>query len=117
MLECAIMPRSWKKTIGYDVAAFPGAGAAGGLGAAIGGVLGGTLKSGVEAVLDVTGFDQLLDHADLVITGEGRLDGQSVRFGKAPTGIARRCEAKKCAGHCNRRWHGRRGGGIPEHWR
>ena len=65
-----------------------GAGAAGGLGAAVL-ALGGVLESGVDTMLDVVGFDELAAHADLVITGEGFLDEQTVS-GKAPVGVARR---------------------------
>ena len=82
------------RAVGRDIAGFPGAGAAGGLGAALGGVLGARLKSGIDAVLDAVRFDGKLDGVDLVVTGEGRMDGQSVRFGKVPVGVARRCAAK-----------------------
>ena len=79
---------------GKDIASFPGAGAAGGLGAALGGVLGAKMKSGIDAVLDAADFDRKLEGASLVVTGEGRIDGQSVRFGKAPAGVAKRCAAR-----------------------
>ena len=79
---------------GRDIASFPGAGAAGGLGAALGGVLDAKLKSGIDAVLDAVDFESKLDGASLAITGEGRIDGQSVRFGKVPVGVAKRCAAK-----------------------
>ena len=81
------------RAVGRDIASFPGAGAAGGLGAALGGVLGARLKSGIDAVLDAADFDEKLRGASLVVTGEGRMDGQSVRFGKVPVGVARRCAA------------------------
>lgn len=77
-----------------DIASFPGAGAAGGLGAALGGVLGAELKSGIDAVLDAVDFDQKLAGVSLAVTGEGRIDGQSVRFGKVPVGVAKRCAAR-----------------------
>ena len=77
--------------LGKNIATFPGAGAAGGLGAVLGGVLHATLKSGIDAVLDAVAFDEILKGASLVITGEGRLDGQSVRFGKVPVGVAKHC--------------------------
>ena len=80
--------------LGRDIASFPGAGAAGGVGAALGGVLNAKLKSGVDAVLDAVHFDEKLAGASLVITGEGRIDGQSVRFGKVPAGVAGRCAAR-----------------------
>ncbi len=82
------------RTIGKDIANFPGAGAAGGLGAALKGVLGAELKSGIDAVLDAVDFDAKLEGVDLAVTGEGRIDGQSVRFGKVPVGVARRCAAR-----------------------
>lgn len=68
----------------------PGAGAAGGLGAALTVFLNGKMKSGIEAVLDLTGFDEKLADVDLVITGEGRADGQSV-CGKVMQGVGLRC--------------------------
>ena len=67
---------------------FPGAGAAGGLGFAFMEFLGGELKSGVEIVLEETRFDDVVRDADIVVTGEGRLDAQTV-MGKAPIGVAR----------------------------
>ena len=70
---------------------FPGAGAAGGLGAACALFLGAALKPGAEAVLDLTGLDTLLRGADLAVTGEGRADAQSVR-GKAVAAVAARCK-------------------------
>jgi len=80
-----------ERVIGRDISTFPGSGAAGGMGAALGGILGAQLKSGIDVVLDIVGFDDLLDTCDLVITGEGRLDRQSVDFGKVPTGVSLRC--------------------------
>lgn len=82
-----------EKAIGRDISSFPGAGAAGGLGAALGGVLGAQLKSGIDAVLDAVDFDKKLEGVTLAVTGEGRIDGQSVRFGKVPVGVAKRCAA------------------------
>ena len=79
--------------VGRDISDFPGAGAAGGLGAALGGVLNARLKSGIDAVLEAVRFDEKLRDVDLVVTGEGRIDGQSVRFGKVPVGVAKRCAA------------------------
>ena len=78
---------------GLDVGAMPGAGAAGGMGAGCVALLGGTIQSGIDAVLDVTGFDRQLEGADLVITGEGRIDSQSAD-GKVISGVARRTRAK-----------------------
>ncbi len=67
---------------------FPGSGAAGGLGFAFRTYLNATLRSGVSLVLDTTRLRDSIKDADLVITGEGRLDGQSV-MGKAPVGVAK----------------------------
>ena len=65
-----------------------GAGAAGGLGFAFVTFLGATLKSGAQTVLEETGAEALIKDADVVVTGEGRLDGQSL-MGKAPVALAR----------------------------
>ena len=73
---------------GHDLAGAPGAGAAGGTGFAAMAYLGATLTSGVSLVLDLVGFDAALDGADLVVTGEGSLDRQTLS-GKAPLGVAR----------------------------
>lgn len=73
-----------------SVLGVPGAGAAGGLGAAML-ALGAELRSGVETVLDLVGFDERARDADLVITGEGNMDEQSAA-GKAPVGVARRAK-------------------------
>lgn len=82
-----------KRDLGRDVADIPGAGAAGGLGAGVLAFLDGELTPGIELLLDSIGFDELLDTAELVITGEGRLDGQSMA-GKVPVGVSRRARAK-----------------------
>lgn len=71
----------------------PGAGAAGGLGFGLMEFCGGDLRSGIEIVLDLIKFDNYLDGVDLVISGEGRIDGQSV-YGKVPVGIAGRAKKK-----------------------
>jgi len=75
-------------TIGTDWSQVPGAGAAGGVGFAALAVLGATRRPGIELVLDLAGFETALDGADLVITGEGSLDTQSLA-GKTPVGVAR----------------------------
>lgn len=82
-----------RRDIGPDVAVLPGAGAAGGLGAAVVAFLNGTLKSGIDLMLDAADFESLLVNTDCVVTGEGRMDAQSVR-GKVPAGVARRAVAK-----------------------
>lgn len=73
---------------GQDVAAMVGGGAAGGMGAAARVFLNATLKSGIDIVLEAVHLEAALRNADLVITGEGRMDSQTVG-GKAPVGVAR----------------------------
>ncbi|TCP97730.1 glycerate kinase [Cricetibacter osteomyelitidis] len=65
----------------------PGGGAAGGLGAAFAGVLKGKLQSGIGIIVDLLGLEKQIQDADLVITGEGRVDHQSIK-GKVPIGVA-----------------------------
>ncbi len=77
---------------GHDVAQMPGAGASGGLGAGLVAFAGATLHPRFDIVLDYLDFDRQLGRADLVITAEGALDGQSP-FGKVPCEVARRAEA------------------------
>ncbi|HEX3032463.1 MAG TPA: glycerate kinase [Bacillota bacterium] len=77
-----------KATLGKDVAAIPGSGAAGGLGAGLLLFTPCRLRPGIDIILEATGFEDKIKSADLVITGEGCTDGQTV-FGKAPVGIAR----------------------------
>ena len=72
---------------GFDV---PGAGAAGGMGAGCLAFLGARAEPGVERVLSLVGFDRLLQDADLVVTGEGRLDAQTAH-GKVVAGVAAAC--------------------------
>jgi glycerate kinase len=73
---------------GRVVAHIPGAGAAGGLGAGMMLFTQAQLRSGVDIVLEATGFSNIVQHADLVITGEGNTDLQTAH-GKAPVGVAR----------------------------
>lgn len=77
-----------RRDLGVTVADLPGAGAAGGLGAALVAFLGATLRSGFDLVADVVRLEPRLARADLVVTGEGCLDGQSL-FGKTTVGVAR----------------------------
>ena len=81
------------RDLGQDIAQRPGAGAAGGLGAGLMVFAGAELRSGIDMVCDVLGFDEHLAGADLVITGEGRADRSTV-FDKAPVGVARRALAQ-----------------------
>lgn len=76
------------QALGHDHRELPGAGAAGGMGFAAQAFLGASLKPGIEMLMQQAGFATLLEQADLVITGEGRLDGQSLA-GKTPIGVAR----------------------------
>ena len=71
-----------------DVLNVPGAGAAGGAGAGALAFLNASLKPGIEIVIELTRLEEKLKDADLVITGEGRMDGQTV-FGKTPAGVAK----------------------------
>lgn len=82
-----------ERTLGVYAADNKGAGAAGGLGFALMAFLGAELKPGIETVLDIIGFDEKIQDADLVITGEGRMDWQS-SMGKVPSGIGRRCRKR-----------------------
>lgn len=83
-------PQPARKKRFCSVRGVPGAGAAGGMGAAVL-ALGGRLESGIEAMLDIIGFNEAVQAADLVITGEGMIDGQTAA-GKAPVGVARRAK-------------------------
>ncbi len=83
---------------GSDLSEEPGAGAAGGLGYAFRSYLGARMEPGIEMVLDAIGFDELLEEASLVITGEGRLDRQTC-MGKAPSGVLRRAAARGIPDH------------------
>jgi len=77
-----------ERDLGRDVAAVPGAGAGGGIAAAMMVFLNGRLRPGVEIVTEAVGLDAAVRGADLVVTGEGRIDGQTVN-GKTPMGVAR----------------------------
>lgn len=79
---------------GLDVLNIPGVGAAGGIGAAFLGFLNAHLKSGIDAVLELLHFDALLHDADLVVTGEGKIDKQTL-MGKVPYGILQWANKKK----------------------
>jgi len=76
------------RALGKDVRDEPGSGAAGGLGFAAKAFLGAQFRAGVEVVADLVGLDAAVQGADLVITGEGRFDAQTLR-GKTPFGVAR----------------------------
>jgi glycerate kinase len=78
-----------RRDLGVDVEQLPGAGAAGGLGAGLVAFTGARLRPGAEMVMEALNLDERLEGADLVITGEGRLDSQTARFGKGPAAVAR----------------------------
>lgn len=71
-----------------DILDLPGAGAAGGLGGALVAFTGATMAKGIDQILQLIQFEKVLNNADLCITGEGRMDNQSIH-GKAPIGIAK----------------------------
>ena len=77
-----------KRDLGISIGRVPGAGAAGGLGGGLMAFLGGELRPGVDIVMDAVQLRRRLKDCRLVITGEGRMDGQTVN-GKTPSGVAR----------------------------
>jgi len=83
-----------QKTFEKDFAKLPGAGAAGGLGAGLVAFAGAKMKRGIELVVKITGLERELKDADLVITGEGRVDFQTA-FGKTPAGVAEAARRSK----------------------
>lgn len=80
-----------ERCLGKEFRHLPGAGAAGGMGGGMVSFWNAKLQMGIETVLDTVSFDELAGDASLVITGEGRLDGQSLR-GKVVIGVAKRCQ-------------------------
>ncbi|MDL2327864.1 glycerate kinase [Ruminococcaceae bacterium OttesenSCG-928-A11] len=81
-----------RRDLGKAIDTLPGAGAAGGMGGGMVAFFGAGLEMGIETVLDTVGFDALARDADLVFSGEGKLDSQSLR-GKVVIGVARRAQA------------------------
>ncbi|WP_318469810.1 glycerate kinase [Photobacterium leiognathi] len=77
-----------KRDLGKNVKDMAGAGAAGGMGAALLGLFNAQLRPGIEIVMDAVNLADVLQDADLVITGEGRIDSQTIH-GKTPIGVAR----------------------------
>ncbi len=82
-----------QKQFNLDAEETPGAGAAGGLGYGLMVFCGASLEKGIDIVLDAVNFDERLEHKDLVITGEGKIDGQTA-YGKLPVGVAYRAKQK-----------------------
>lgn len=80
--------------LGKGIKDIPGAGAAGGLGAGLMAFCNAKIKPGIEIVMELTSLEEKMEGADLVITGEGRIDGSSA-FGKAPSGVAGIAKRKK----------------------
>lgn len=83
-----------KKVLGKEYGDTPGAGAAGGIGFALLTLLGGQLESGIQKIMRLINLEEEIKRADLVITGEGQMDGQSIK-GKAPIGIAKLAKKHK----------------------
>lgn len=95
MVECLDNElKALAKLLPEGVETLPGAGAAGAMGAGMVAFLNAKLRSGIETVLDVVDFDHQLKDADLVITGEGKIDSQSLR-GKVVIGVARRASRQQ----------------------
>jgi len=88
---------------GVEIADLPGAGAAGGVAGTLVALFGATIESGADLVLDLVGVDAAIEVADLVLTGEGSLDEQSLH-GKAPVVLAGRARARNvpCVALCGR---------------
>ncbi len=81
-----------KKDLDIDVAKVPGAGAAGGLGGGLLAFCNAEIKSGINTILDLIKFENQVENADIIISGEGKLDKQTLD-GKVIDGIAKRCQA------------------------
>jgi len=82
-----------KKNLSIDISELPGSGAAGGMGGGMVAFFGAALEMGIEVVLDTVRFDEQCEDTDMVFTGEGKIDFQSLR-GKVVIGIARRTKKK-----------------------
>jgi glycerate kinase len=95
LLDAALMNyhEILQETAHIDVQQVAGSGAAGGLGAGLLAFCGATLRPGIDLVLDQTGFDAALAKADLVLTGEGRIDDQT-RYGKVLSGVLSRAQRR-----------------------
>lgn len=76
----------YQQTTGHDITTLPGAGAAGGMGGALAAFLNAELRPGISLLLEANGFQEKIKGADLIITGEGRADRQTL-MGKAPAGV------------------------------
>ena len=85
------LSRAITEAIGKDISEVPGTGAAGAMGAGMIAFFGSRLQMGIQTVLDTVKFDEMISDADYIITGEGKLDSQSLR-GKVVIGIAERAK-------------------------
>lgn len=83
----------FEESFGRDVSHIPGSGAAGAMGAGVYSFLNGSLSSGIELVLEIVGFDDMLKNCDIVFTGEGRLDSQSLG-GKVISGVGKHAKVQ-----------------------
>ncbi|ACB84456.1 glycerate kinase [Natranaerobius thermophilus] len=83
-----------EKELNKDVKDIPGSGAAGGMGAGLIAFMGAELKSGIDLVMEVLNFENQIKDADIVITGEGSFDSQTL-FGKVPHGVAKKAKKHK----------------------
>jgi glycerate kinase len=99
----ANLARVVQRDLGVDINDLPGAGAAGGLGGGLHAFLGAELRPGIDLVMDIVGLEDHLVEADLVLTAEGQIDGQT-RFNKAPAGVARMAKVAgvPCIAICGR---------------
>lgn len=88
-----VLAEIMKRDCGVDVQSIPGSGAAGGMGGGMAAYFKSRLQMGIETVLETVHFDELLDGTDFVYTGEGKIDGQSLR-GKVVIGVARKAKKK-----------------------
>lgn len=80
-----------EKDLGIGLQSIPGSGAAGGMGGGMNAFFGAKLQMGIDAVLEITGFEKLAENADMIFTGEGKIDTQSLR-GKVVIGVARKAK-------------------------
>ena len=80
-----------EKDLGIGLQSIPGSGAAGGMGGGMKAFFGAKLQMGIDAVLEITGFEKRAENADMIFTGEGKIDTQSLR-GKVVIGVARKAK-------------------------
>lgn len=83
-----------KRNLGIDISNLAGGGAAGGMGAGAYAFLNAKLRQGIDVILDIVNFEELINGCDLIFTGEGKLDSQSLG-GKVIVGIARRAKPRQ----------------------